>query len=662
MGGEYNYDEDGYLWPFFVFTLTLVVTIPLTYVAIKRSRDPAAAFPRVAVDYRHGHSALVDALRTREKRKDRNPWLLLLALGGWAVVAYMVYLIRTTEAPVQQLWNPYDILSLPDSASEKLIKTTFRRLSLKFHPDKIKPDPAKNETMDTLNLRYVEISKAYQALTNEDVRRNYVEYGHPDGKQGFSINIALPKAIISDGNGKYIVLLYALLFGVLLPYTVGSWWYGNLGRSKEGGLMESANRLFLKYDPRLDEGSILAALGSGVEFERMFAGSKADAGLATLEARLDSAASPQTLGRGRDQEPWEGLESGSQRKALALLWAYLGRIGLDDQALEKAKFEVAPVAQTLNKSCTAIAIAFGNTDPLMASYRVGQSLIQAVPPKPSPLLQLPYFTPRVVAAVEGDSPSPHETVQRFMERSDAQRRSLVVGEGLLTEGQYHEAMRAAKQLPYFRVIKAFFKVVGERAITSGSQVTLVVKGRFIPPGTENIPEVAEADLEDVDPAEDDVDAILGRKKATGKDSDGSGSPHVAPLTLAPHFGRDHSPRWHIFLADSKQSRIGVPPFTFAHFDKRAFAPDAATGEQRPTFAVQTLTAQFVAPPGPSEHTFLMHVVCDSYMGFDSKLTVVLKVEDRNQAQQAAVKEDEISEPEEGELRTHTSSPPSPATP
>ncbi len=82
----------------------------------------------------------------------------------------------------------------PNGATEKVIKRTYKLLSLKFHPDKIKPDPSKNETMEMLNDRYVEISKAYQALTDEDIRNNYEQYGHPDGKQGYSINIALPKA------------------------------------------------------------------------------------------------------------------------------------------------------------------------------------------------------------------------------------------------------------------------------------------------------------------------------------------------------------------------------------------------------------------------------------------------------------------------------------
>lgn len=575
-------------------------------------------------------------------------------------MGYMIYLIQTTDGPApQKVWNPYDILGISESAPEKAIKKAYKLLSLKYHPDKAKPDVAKNLTIEDINTKYVEISKAYQALTDEEVRNNYIQFGNPDGKQGFSINIALPKAIVSDGNGKYVVLLYSALFGVLLPYMVGSWWYGTLRTSKEGVLMESANRLFREYKDNIDEGSVIAALSTGQEYEALLKGDKADAGLAKLESRILAEGELSSFAGGlslKDKEKLEDLESGPQRKALALLWAYLGRIELDDAALNKAKFAVAPIAHALNKSLNAISLAYMNTGPLLASYHASQLLIQALPPKSSPLLQLPYFTPAVVKAVDGDSKI-HTNVQDFMDRPDAKRRHLVVGKGLLTSEQYNEAVSVAKQLPFLRVAKAYFKVTGERFILPSSLVTLVVKGRFVPPGSENIPEINPSDLEDIDPAEDDLDAILGRKskKQIGKDEKGKPvyettsdeeEPISAPLVAAPYFARDHSPRWHVFLTDSKQGRVAVPPFTFAQFDKPIFEKDGKT----PTYNVQTLKAQFQAPPQSGHYTFAMHVVCDSYVGFDTKMEVTLIVEDASREQEMSkVVEDEISEPEEGKF-------------
>ncbi|KAK3989531.1 hypothetical protein QBC44DRAFT_267016 [Cladorrhinum sp. PSN332] len=658
MSTDYTYDEEGHLWPFFVFTLTFIITLPLSFLLFKRSQDPAASFPRTKSNFTHKHTDIVDSLRSREKRKDRKLWLIFAVATGWSVMGYMLYLINTTEGPApQKVWNPYDILGISESASEKAIKKAYKLLSLRFHPDKAKPDVAKNETLEDINSKYVEISKAYQALTDEEVRNNYIQFGNPDGKQGFSINIALPKAIVSDGNGKYVVLLYSVLFGVLLPYMVGSWWYGTLRRSKEGVLMESANRLFREFKENIDEGGVVTAFSTAQEYENLLKGDKVDAGLAKLESRILAEGELTPFAGGlslKDKERLEDIDSGPQRKSLALLWAYLGRIELDDPSLNKLKFAVAPIAESLNKSFNAIALAFGATAPMLASYHASQLIIQALPPKSSPLLQLPHFTPAVIKAVDGDS-KVHTNVQDFMDRPDAKRRALVVGKGLLSNEQYNEAVSVAKQLPFFRVAKAYFKVTGEKFILPSSLVSLVVKGRFIPPGSENVPEVDPIDLEDPDPAEDDLDALLGRKtkKLVGKDEKGKPiyesveeESIPVPLVHAPYFAKDHSPRWHVFLTDSKQGRVAVPPFTFTQFDKPIFEADGKT----PTFAMQTLKAQFQAPPQPGHYTFVMHAVCDSYVGFDTKMEVTLIVEDASRAAELdQLVEDEISEPEEDSI-------------
>ncbi|CAK7215614.1 secretory subunit [Sporothrix bragantina] len=672
MAVDYDYDETGQLWPFFVFTLATIITLPLTYVLLKGLGNPAAVFPRVQSKFRHNHSDLVDAERAKYRRQQRRLGLILSVAVGWATIGYMLYLIQFAEAPkIERIWNPYDILGISDSATEKVIKSAYKKLSREFHPDKKKPDALKNETMEMINDRYVDISKAYQALTDEEVRNNYLLYGNPDGKQGTSISIGLPKLIITDGNGKYVVLLYFLLFGVLLPYVVGSWWYGTQSKSKEGVLMESANRLFHEYAEDIDEAGLVSALSTGKEFDAILPGDKADSGLATVESRItavpkataagdeDAAATtPSALTTAgmssADREKLDNLDNGVRRKVLALLWAYLGRVDLGDNSLEKAKFEVAPVANSLTRSFTAIALAYGNTAPVISSFKAGQLVIQALSPKSSPLQQLPHVSPAVAKAIEGDS-TVTMPIQRLMDLPDAKRRKIAVGSGRLSADQYDEAVSVAKQLPYLRVAKAFFKVPGEKHIIPSSLVSLVVKGRFIPPGfADAAPAVNPLDLFDTDPAEDDLDALLGRKPKTivGRNPDGSaitsdagtGKPNLPPLAYAPYFGRDYSPRWHVFLTDSKQGKMVVPPFTFTAFDRPLFEEDGKT----PTFNMQTLKAQFMAPGQAGQYTFVMHVMCDSYVGFDTKTEVTLVVKDASEAADMA-DEDEISEPDEDSI-------------
>jgi len=498
-----------------------------------------------------------------------------------------------------------------------------------------------------LNDYFVELTKAYKALTDEEIRNNYQQYGHPDGKQSFSIGIALPKFIVTDGNGKYVILVYAALLGVLLPYLVGSWWYGTQRMSKEQVLIESANNLFRECSEDITEGGIISALSTGVEFQKTLKGDKAESGLERIESRVLAVGDMTALAGGltaKDRTKLEDLEGGVRRKALGLLWAYLGRVELDDSALNQAKIEVAPIARALNASFNAIALAFGSTGPILASFLTAQNLIQAIPPGASPLLQLPYITPAIARAIEGDAKT-HLTLQQYMQLPEAYRRKLSIGKGLLTESQYQTAMNVAKQLPRLQVEKAFFKVTGEKYITPGSLVSFVVKGRFVPPGNENVPEVNELDLEDVDPDEDDLDAILGRQKKSGKGekSTKEDKPVQPPLAYAPYFARNYSPRWNVFLTDSKQGKMAVPPFTFVAFDKPIFDESG-----KPTFNMQTLKAQFQAPPQAGHYTFVMHLICDSYVGFDTKMEVTLVVDEATKAAEIEA-EDDISEPDEGKF-------------
>lgn len=634
MSSDYSYDEQGQFYPFFIFTLSLIITLPLTYSLLSPSKDPGALAPRIKTTFKAEHDGSISALRSAQKRKQRKVKRFIAVVIGWAVMAFMIYLIITTQRTVAKIWNPYDILGISESATEKQIKSHYKRLSVKYHPDKVKPDPSKNQTIESMNDLYVEMTKAYQALTDEEIRNNYIQYGHPDGKQSFSIGIALPKFIVSDGNGKYVVLVYALLLGVLLPYLVGSWWYGTLKRSKEGVLIESANNLFREYKENADEGTILTALSTGKEFEEQLKRDQAESGLSKIETRVLAKGETSDFAGGlsaQDKDSLENLDGGHRRKVLALLWAYLGRVELDDPVLDKAKFMVAPIAHALTQSWTAISLAYGNTAPLLSSYRLGQRLIQAVPPNASPLFQLPHFTPAVVKTIEGDART-HTTVQQYMDQPASERRRLAVGKGLLSEDQYKEAVAVARQLPQLRVAKAFFKVTGEKFIIPGSLVNLVVKGRIIPPGSENVPAIKEEDLEDVDPAEGDLQAL---KEDT---------PRVfPPLAFAPRFARDHSPRWYVFLADSKQGKIAVPPFIMTTLDKPIFTDDG-----KPTYNMQTLKGSFLAPPGPGSYSFALHVVSDSYIGFDTKLEVTLVVDDAAKAA-AMAEEDEISEPDEDSL-------------
>ncbi|KAI5285759.1 secretory subunit, partial [Ascosphaera aggregata] len=372
--------------------------------------------PRIKSDFQTSHDDLIRKLRQAQIRKQRPLKRIATVITGLCVMAYMVYLIIVTQRTAPRLYDPYAILGLSRTSDERAISRHYKRLSMIYHPDKIRPDPAKNETIETLNEHFIELTKAYKALTDEEVRNNYLQYGHPDGKQTYSIGIALPKFIVTEGNGKYVLIVYGALLGVLLPYFVGKWWYGSQKYTREKVLNESAGNVVREYKDGMTENAIIGVLSSGAEFDELFPGHKAENGLSKAEKKVFEILEP------KEREFLNKQEESVRRKALALLWAYLGRIDLDEPMLEQERFSVAPVALTLNDCFIAVALAFGNLTPLLASFRVSQSLLQACLPGSSPLLQLPYFTKEAVEAIEGVKPRKHMTIPEFMALSDTKRR------------------------------------------------------------------------------------------------------------------------------------------------------------------------------------------------------------------------------------------------
>ncbi|XP_074563475.1 dnaJ protein ERDJ3B-like [Curcuma longa] len=70
----------------------------------------------------------------------------------------------------------YDVLQVAKGASEEQIKRAYRKLALKYHPDK---NPGNEEA----NRKFAEISNAYEVLSDGEKRKIYDRYGEEGLKQ-----------------------------------------------------------------------------------------------------------------------------------------------------------------------------------------------------------------------------------------------------------------------------------------------------------------------------------------------------------------------------------------------------------------------------------------------------------------------------------------------
>jgi len=94
----------------------------------------------------------------------------------------------------------YSILELPQGAGPDEIKSSYRRLAMKWHPDR---NPGSKEAEE----RFKKIAEAYSVLADEDKRRNYDAWrsagGEDTGRRPEDWNGAAANGPYGPANGAY---------------------------------------------------------------------------------------------------------------------------------------------------------------------------------------------------------------------------------------------------------------------------------------------------------------------------------------------------------------------------------------------------------------------------------------------------------------------------
>ena len=129
----------------------------------------------------------------------------------------------------------YEVLGLSKTASANEVKSQYRKLALKFHPDRNKSEEAAEH--------FKEISEAYAVLSDSEKRKIYDQYGHAgvDGKystedifQGATGNF---NDVFNDLFGRSGGGGFESIFETLLGRGGGFGGFGNYGRQKGADLL-----------------------------------------------------------------------------------------------------------------------------------------------------------------------------------------------------------------------------------------------------------------------------------------------------------------------------------------------------------------------------------------------------------------------------------------
>ncbi|PIM98382.1 Molecular chaperone (DnaJ superfamily) [Handroanthus impetiginosus] len=204
-------EENSALFPIFVLTIIALPLVPYTIVNLyltfrKKTKNINC---RCSVCFQSGKYRKSIFKRISNFSTYSNLTVVLL----WVVVVLLILYIKHLNTEIE-IFEPFSILGLEPGASDSEIKKAYRRLSILYHPDK-NPNPEAHKYF----VDY--ISKAYQALTDPVSRENFEKYGHPDGRQGLQMGIALPQFLLNiDGASGGILLLGIVGVCILLPLTI----------------------------------------------------------------------------------------------------------------------------------------------------------------------------------------------------------------------------------------------------------------------------------------------------------------------------------------------------------------------------------------------------------------------------------------------------------
>jgi len=115
----------------------------------------------------------------------------------------------------------YDTLGVPRNASEEDIKKSYRKLAMKFHPDRNQGDAGKGA-----EEKFKEVKEAYEMLSDASKRAAYDQYGHA----GVDPNMRGPGGAGGEGFGGF-----AEAFGDIFGDVFGGANGGGAGQRRAGG-------------------------------------------------------------------------------------------------------------------------------------------------------------------------------------------------------------------------------------------------------------------------------------------------------------------------------------------------------------------------------------------------------------------------------------------
>jgi translocation protein SEC63 len=354
--------------------------------------------------------------KAADLRKESKGWNTLKSTGFLVNVGVTVFftviflwLLVSVSADGQvNSFDPFGILEIDSGADSKVIKKAYRSLSLKYHPDK-------NPGNRAAEAKFMMVSKAYEALTDETAKENWEKYGNPDGKQSMEVSIGLPDFLLDSGNRNLVLLVYLVIMVGVIPAAVWTY-YSDSSKYGEKDVMYDTYSWFhhslsehtlVKYLPEVLAGS--------AEFRKR--------NVTTDKAEQASIGTLMTKVRAQMIKP--KFNHPVCIKGNVLMHAHLLRKTnlLSPKEAEDLKYMLRYSTSLID----AMISVCKHQDSLQTAsncIEFGQYVTQALWTKDSALLQLPHFTEAIVKECEMVKDNKITTIKQYKELPDEDKRGM----------------------------------------------------------------------------------------------------------------------------------------------------------------------------------------------------------------------------------------------
>lgn len=472
MGGQkFQYDESGATFFYFLLSFLAIVLIPVTiyYWPRKQKEDP---------ELENKQCRCPDCIIKKELLKNSEPWRgpknffkIVLIIFGWIIFFYIAYKVSQFEYELAN-FDPYEILGISATSSQSEIKRAYRKLSVILHPDK-----------ETGNEKeFMKLSKAYQALTDDESRKNWERYGSPDGPGVMNIGIALPSWIVDKENSVWVLGLYALVFMVALPTAVGTWWYRSIQFSGDKVLLSTTQMYyyFFHKTPNMDLKRVIMILAASFEFNKKHNSEIIDRHSDNEEIPALIKMLPNVNAKNK-----EGLLCHMYSvKTRAILHAHMERKPLNPLTLEQnRRYLVAKcpylIQEQVNCVTQLILLAYARRIQRLPSIETVENvmklcpmIIQGMKEFKSPLMQLPHINDDNIKFFTSRKRN-IKSLQQFAQMKGEERRAILSS---LSDEEYNNVMKVLGEMPYID-FQVRFEVLDDdkpTEVTAGALVTVTV--------------------------------------------------------------------------------------------------------------------------------------------------------------------------------------------